>query len=530
MALNRKSINLSALLTIGAVCLLYGLGASYIENYFSKPTVIISLVGLACIFVCLFELRKFAKNSARLFQWQKYGVIIFVVVFLLALLAGANYLSYRYNARWDITKAKQHTLAESTGIVIKDLRQEVRIVAFYVGIPPKYLEDLLKEYERRSEGKIKTEIIDPIVQIGYAAQFGSVISGKERRVMVLSGGERKDIDFTDQPLPEELLTNAIIQVARDSRKAYFLTGHGEYGIFDDGDNGLSLLKGMLTANNVEAKTVMLGIEEGIPDDCDVLIIAGPRNPLTEEEEGVVKAYLEKGGDALFLIENTPVTTPDKPLTEEEKRRNPSLNNIFKDWGISIADDIVVDLSNHIGQDVGCPATRNYLPHYAIIKNLDYTFYIRPRSISVLEDRPKSVEAAPVVLTESKESSWGEADRTLNVGFDEGIDRPGPVPIAYVIWKPKEEDRPSDTRIIVFTDADFLSNAFIDKYSNAEMGLNVISWLSDLDYRIFIDSKDIKVQRLDLTSKQKRMVAVILFTMPFLIAIGGIIAWLKQKDY
>lgn len=88
---------------------------------------------------------------------------------------------------------------------------------------------------------------------------------------------------------------------------------------------------------------------------------------------------------------------------------------------------------------------------------------------------------------------------------------------------------TSTRIVVFTDADFLSNAFIDKYSNAEMGLNVISWLSDLDYRIFIDHKDIKVERLDLTSKQKRMVAVILFVIPLLIATGGIMTWLKQKE-
>lgn len=529
MALNRKSITLSLLFGIGAVWLLYGLGVSYIENHFSLLTIIISLVGLACILVCLFALRKFAQKTAMGCQWQKYGFIVLAIVFLLALLVGINYLAYRYNVRWDITKAKQHTLTEKTNIVINDLKQEVKIVAFYVGIPPKYLEDLLKEYKRYSEGKIKTEIIDPIVQIGYAAQFGSVISGKERKVIVLSGSERKDIDFTDQPLSEEQLTNAIVQVARDKRIAYFLTGHGEYDVFDEGDNGLSTLKRILIANNVEIKTVMLGIKKEIPDDCNVLIIAGPRNPLTEEEEQIIEAYLEKGGDALFLIENTPITTPDKPLTEEEKRKNPSLNNILKHWGIKIADDVVVDLSNNVGKDVGSPATRNYMPHQAIVKNLDYTFYIRPRSISVLDDRRRSIKLAPLVLTESKDNSWGETDKTLHVQFDEGVDTPGPVPIAFVIWEPKEEDKSSDTRIVVFTDADFLSNAFIDKYSNAEMGLNVISWLSDLDYRIFIDRKDIKVERLDLTSKQKRIVTVILFVMPLLIAIGGIMTWLRQKN-
>ncbi|MFC1632413.1 Gldg family protein, partial [Candidatus Omnitrophota bacterium] len=303
----------------------------------------------------------------------------------------------------------------------------------------------------------------------------------------------------------------------------------EYDVSNEGDNGLSTLKRMLIANNVEIKTVMLGIKEEIPDDCDVFIVAGPSNPLTEEEEEIIKAYLEKGGDAFFLIENTPITRPDKPLTEEEKRKNPSLNNILTSWGIKIAEDIVVDFSNHIGEDVGCPATRNYLTHRAIVKNLDYTFYIRPRSISIIDDRRKSIKVAPLVLTASEKDSWGETNRVLRIQFDEGVDRPGPVPIAFVIWEPKEEDKPSDTRIVVFTDADFLSNAFIDKYSNAEMGLNVIRWLSDLDYMIFVDRKDIKVARLDLTSKQKRMVAVILFVIPLLIATGGIMTWLKQKN-
>ena len=535
MALNKNRKNLTILFGIGAICLLYGLGYAYIENHFIKLTIIVSLIGLACILVCFFTLKKLVQTSTKALQWKKYGFIILVIVLSWALLIGINYLSYRYNLRWDLTKAKQHTLAESTAAFIRGLKQDVKITIFYVGIPPKYLEDFLKEYERLSNGRIKTEIIDPIVQIGYAAQFGSVISGEEKKAIVRSGSERQDIGFTDQPLREEQLTNAIIQVSRDKRIVYFLTGHGEYNVFNDSNNGLSILKKLLIANNVEIKELMLGTKEEIPDDCNVFIVAGPRNLLTEKEEKIIKAYLEKGGDALFLIENTPITTSDKPLTEEEKHKNPPLNSILNHWGIEIADDIVVDLDSHIGKDVGCPATRNYLSHKAIVKGLDYTFYIRPRSISALEDRRESIKIVPLVLTASGKTSWGETDTTLHVQFDETLDRQGPVPIAYVIWEPKEENKPSDTltgtgtRIIVFTDADFLTNAFIGKYSNAEMGLNVINWLSELDRQIFIDQKEIKVERLDLASKQKRMVAVILFVMPILIAISGIMVWIKQKN-
>jgi len=528
MALKIQYKYFQVLFGIGAASLLCGLGSSYVDNSFSALPIILSLVGVACLLVCFFKLKEQMPRPAKYFPWKKYSWKTLIMLAALVLIAGINYAGYRYNVSWDVTTFKQHTLTKRTTALLKETTSEVKIVVFYVGIPPKYLEDLLKGYERQSHGMIKGEIIDPIVQLGYAAQFGNVISGKEKKAIVSSGQERQDIDFTEHALNEEQLTNAIIRVTRERRKVYFLTGHGEYDIFDKGDKGLSALGELLESNNMGTKNVMVGIEGGIPEDCDVLIIAGPKNPLTEKETAILKAYLEKGGDALFLIEHMPVTTPDKPLTEEEKLKNPTLNNILNEWGVEMGDDIVVDLNNHIGADVGCPATRNYAPYPAIVKGLDYTFYVRPRSIVSLNDRRETIRVAPLVVTTNSKSSWAEKDKTLVVKFDEGIDTPGPVAIAYMVLEPKAENKSSDTRIIAFADTDFLSNVFIKQYSNAAMGLNVITWLSELEYQAFAGPKDIKVERLDLTSKQKRMVAFILFLMPVLIAISGIMVWVEQK--
>ena len=62
-----------------------------------------------------------------------------------------------------------------------------------------------------------------------------------------------------------------------------------------------------------------------------------------------------------------------------------------------------------------------------------------------------------------------------------------------------------------------------------MGLNIINWLSELDYRVFIDQKEIKVERFDLTSKQKRIIVSILFLMSVLVGTAGIMTWLRQKN-
>jgi ABC-type uncharacterized transport system involved in gliding motility auxiliary subunit len=106
-----------------------------------------------------------------------------------------------------------------------------------------------------------------------------------------------------------------------------------------------------------------------------------------------------------------------------------------------------------------------------------------------------------------------------------------VPISFVILDDGSDEKGdqalSDTRIIVFTDADFLSNAYIKQYSNAQLGLNIVNWLSELDYQVIVGQEEVKVERLDLTSKQRRMIAVILFLIPMFIALCGIVVWRRR---
>ncbi|MBF0531496.1 MAG: GldG family protein [Candidatus Omnitrophica bacterium] len=440
---------------------------------------------------------------------------------LLILAAEINWLAAGWEKRWDFTRAKQHTLSDTTRGYLRQLQTEVKLTAFYVGLAPRYIEDLFREYERLGGSKVKAEIIDPLAQISYAAQFGHVINGKEQKVFVTTAQGRKIIDFTEQPLTEEQLTNEIVRLTRPARKAYFLTGHGEYRLDDETDTGLSKLAAKLAANHFRVEPLFLEATTAIPRDCDILIIPGPHQPLPQPTEEKISAYLRRGGDALFLIENILISTLDKPLTAEQLTLNPSLNGILREWGLQVNDDVVIDLDSHVGGDVGCPATRNYLSHRAIVADLDYTYYIRPRSISLFAEHRPNVKVAPLVLTASKERSWGETNRYLTIKYDPSEDRPGPVMIAFVAWEPRDKNKDSDTRLAVFTDADFLSNAFIDQYSNAAMALNVINWVSEADYQVFLGDKKIKVSRLDLTNRQKQLVVLILILLPLTAALAGL---------
>ncbi len=527
-----KANKILFLFWLGVFSFIYAFGIGFVFNDFLSffSTKVVILTGTMCFLVVCLNLNKnFIAGSGR-----KVLIVIKSVLYfglLVAALILVNVLSLKKDFRFDLTKAKQHSLSESTKNFIRNLSQEIKITAFYTGIAPRYLEDMLKEYEKSSNGMIKAEIIDPVIQIGYAAQFGHIINAKESKVIIQSLGParlKKEIDFSDSILTEEQLTNEIIRVTRKEVNVYFLIGNGELDINDEAKTGISEFVKMLSSNNMIVHTILLGEKSVIPDNCDVLIVAGPKDNLTPDEVRIIKEYLLKGGDALFLIEDVRVSTPDKPLTKDEFTKNPSLNEIFGDWGIEVATDVVVDLINHAGEDVGSPATKNYLSHRAIVKDLDYTFYVRPRSIGMTKNRRETIKLAPLVVTESAEKSWGETDRYLNVKYDVGIDAPGPVPLAFVIWEPKAGSDLSDTRMVVFTDADFLSNSYLKFYSNAEMGVNCVNWLSELDYQVFIDKKNIEVARLDLTSQQKKLVVIVLVLMPVLIVLLGISMWIGRK--
>jgi ABC-type uncharacterized transport system involved in gliding motility auxiliary subunit len=534
--------NLSPLFCGSALLsLTFGTSLFYIEQQFSYfATTLVTMGGMVLLVLFGLMIRySFGQNhnierggGFSFKRWKKLVTIFCVVTASIGFVGTSHYLANNSEVRWDITQNKQHTLSKNSVEYISTLSKEVQLTAFHVGMPPKYLLDLFKEYTRVSAGVIKTEIVDPIEQIAYASQFGNAINANERKVIVQSGDNRKDIDFSLRTLSEEKITNAIANVSRAPRTVYFLTGHNEYSISDVEFAGLSKFKQLLTDNNITSKTLMLGISQSIPTDCDVLIIAGPKTQLSQNEESIISDYLDKGGDALFLIEHSLVTTPDKPLSARQLQKNPSLNAILNQWGLDVQSDIVVDISNHIGDDVGSPATKNYQRHKALTEGLDYTFYVRPRSIRILPQRRASIKHAVIVSTASTENSWAETNRTLDIQFDPGIDTAGPVAFSYVVIEQKnvtlQSHKLSDTRLIVFTDADFLSNVYINQYSNAQMGLNLVNWLAELDYKTFLSAKETKVERLDLTSKQKRQVIVILFLLPFILIIVGLVVWLRTK--
>lgn len=109
-------------------------------------------------------------------RWVKYGAnvaLASVVVILLAVIFAALAQQSWAKLNVDTTKAGLYSLKPQTKAVLRDLKQDVRIVSLYTQTKPRPGEerehtdyatpvaDLLGEYQRYGGGKVTTEVIDP---------------------------------------------------------------------------------------------------------------------------------------------------------------------------------------------------------------------------------------------------------------------------------------------------------------------------------------------------------------------------------
>ena len=252
----------------------------------------------------------------------RYGFnTLVMVVLVLGIIGVVEALSYRHNARLDLTENRRHSLSSQTIQLLKGLPTKVNAVAFYRGDQPgkRLTEDLFKQYARYAGDKFTWKSVDPDREPTLAKAFGVEAYGTT--VLEAKGRTEKVLD-ADQ---EEKLTNGLVKVTRDSKRVVYITqGHGEPEITNTERTGFSEAKGALDKANYEAKPLALARQGKVPDDASVVIIAGPRNDFFGPEIDALDAYLGRGGKLLAMI-NPPFPENEPGGVREEAARQVRLH-------------------------------------------------------------------------------------------------------------------------------------------------------------------------------------------------------------
>jgi ABC-type uncharacterized transport system involved in gliding motility auxiliary subunit len=430
----------------------------------------------------------FARRSTR------YGVnVLAMILLLLGIIALVEAVSYRHNARLDLTENRRHSISPQTLKILQSLPTDVAATGFFrADLPGKRAaEDLFRQYESHSKGKFKWKVVDPDREPGLAKRYGVETYGTV--VLDTKTKSEKILDAS-----EEKLTNGLIKVTREGKRTvYVVKGHGEHEVSNTDRSGFSEAKAALEQANYEVKELLLVREAKIPDDAAIVVLPGPKNDLLPPELAALDAYIARGGKVFFMVD---------PYQAE------GLKGYLARYGITLGSDLIIDrLSRAFGGDFVVPAIFQYEPH-PITKDFGstLTFFPMTRSVDIQAKPPQGVTAQ--VLAKSGPGSWGETSRSEldrgEVAMDQK-DRPGPVPVAAVATvdapKPLAEKKDAKARIVTFGTSNLASNQFLNVQGNRDLFLNTVSWLAEEEDLIAIRPRNPKQTPVFLTAAQGRLV-------------------------
>jgi ABC-type uncharacterized transport system involved in gliding motility auxiliary subunit len=458
---------------------------------------ILFLIGIAGNYRAVIGLS--GRRSTRL--GANTAVLTIAAIAIIALL---NFLSYRHHKRIDVTSEKLNDISDQTRKVVSGLTKDVKVIKFDQNDDPQ-LHDLMKEY-RHLSNHITYERVDPDAKPDLARQYkvtGGLVVASDDRTERPSGSD------------EESLTSAIIKVTRDStKKVYFIQGHGEKQISDKSTgDGYAQVDLWLGAENYQTKTVNLAETGQVPADCDILVVAGPKQSLFQEEVTNIGKYLDAGGKAMLLID---------PATD------PKLEDILKQWGLELGGGYVEDgsaLGRQLGAPLTAPLATTYGPH-SITKDFDGTMTVFPEARAVSENRESGSSASTTDLVKTSENSWATPEPKTDDGFNAGRDKRGPISLAVASTKSVGDKQ---ARLVVIGNSKFANNQFARFQRNGDLFMNSINWLAEEESLISIRPKSPTQRSIEMSASQQNMLFLLtIFLMPAAAIGSGVYIWWRRR--
>ena len=447
-----------------------------------------------------------------------------------------NYLSYRHYYRADKSSKQFYALSDKTTGLLNSLEAPVNITVFFQPSSVLYenIHDLLREYEFHSD-LLNIQWVDPDRDLALLEEMSIKYQVTEPNVVVFEQSGRTDYVRADEIAQtdgstgierilafrgEQAFSSAIQSVIQEEKPTiFFLTGHGERDIDSfDQRKGYSNIRQLIERDNIEVRKLELSIEKQIPSECDVLVVAGASQKMSDTEADLIGSWLRHSGRLMVLADATRIT---------------GLETLLLDWGVRMYNDVVLDPSRTItGREV---FVSSYTTH-PITEKLSTTAAIfnLPRSIEP-ETQEQSADRPQVTsLALSSDKSWSESQIDQSPAkYDAGTDDlRGPISLAVAVEKGASagllnmQIRPA--RIVVFGDSSFVSNGGLTG-GDTSLFMSSLNWLLDREQLMAIPPKEVTDTRLTLTIEDSRIFFwSTVGGIPALAGLLGIFLWLIRR--
>ena len=441
-------------------------------------------------------------------QAATYSVIV------LAILVVINFLANRYDKSFDTTSTKRFTLSDQTAKIAGELKQPV--VISYWDQPSKFPQarDLLDRYKNLSS-KITVEYDDVDKQRTQAIAAGVKTIPT---IFVKSGLRTQEA----KSLTEEEITGAMVRALKvGQRTVCFTTGSGEHSLTEQANDSFTRAKELIEKNNYKTEVLNMVQKPEISTDCTIVVVGGPKHDMLAPEVNALKAFVEGGGRALFML--------DPPLKiGQEVDENAALTSVLEGWGVVARKDLVLDVSG-LGNLFGLG------PEYALVSNYDN----HPIVASMKETatgfplaRSLEVKTADKVMVEKLFETSDQSFATLNLASGEikpsSSDLKGPFTLGVAGTYTTGKDGGNGLFVVVGTSA-WAANGFIPFNGNRDLLINMLNWLSSDSDLISIRPKEPTDQRLNMNQRQMSLLFYeSVVAIPLLVVVMGISVWWRRR--
>lgn len=430
----------------------------------------------------------------------------------------------------DFTDSKIYSLSNETKDKVGNIQKDVKITLVncsdYVSII-----NFVDRYVELN-GNIKTEKVDNLsgrndIMTKYS------LEPNDMAIIITCGDNEKLLQDTDLytmdystgeeiDKTEEAITNSILDVSTDDKpKVYFMTNHTMYGM----EYFSSIIDEMKNEAN-DVKEIDILLNNGVPEDCDCLIITTLKSDITESERDSIINYIKNGGNLLLMC-GPNITNVD--LTNFQK--------VLDEYGVTIDNGVVFEgedsnmlagypdfiVEEFEGNAINQKMSSNMLVNFMDAGKLNYN-----------EER-EDVEFNELATTSEKAFVRNDINNETSVYRTESDSEEQSISVAGLFTKKIDENKKS--KLILFADELFAMDVpiqingykmyMVNLYNNKDIVLNSLATLTEREDTITIRKKADSTNY-TVTEEQDKIIAFIIFAIPILIIIEGIIIWIIRR--
>lgn len=472
-------------------------------------------------------------------KWLKdTSKTIILIAIIVAIFIGINILVEKLNPKdIDLTKEKLYTLTEESKKIVAGLPETDKIKIYMFECEERDpIVDLAKQYSKANKN-IEIELVNPEDRPDLISKY-NVETGYGYFTVVVESGEKSKIlnsyDFSivdyntgnGVDITEQRFTNSIMGVSSKagSNIIYSLTGHGETSITTE----MTLLKTYLELENYEIKELDLLSTQNIPEDCKTLIITSPEKDFAEPEVKAIEDYIKRGGNILWLNN-----------VYSAKVETPNIKAILDMYGVNVKQDGIIIEQETNKMVLGTPYfVLPSIGYSEITEDLGKVLLFNTGKLEFIEDLTTVGVTKTDLLTTSEKSIYRTNLQDVNIKPGEGEKEEKS--IVGALLEKQISDSEKTSKLVIIANSAFATDTpvytsnssssrmpAIGFYNNREMVLNATNYLTETEDSISI-KKEMIVTKYTPTEAQDRLVKLIIFSVPVLIIIIGIIVWQLRR--